>query len=156
MKRTLSLGITLILVLLTASCGKDPLKQAGMQGEGSLSLIRDLSGAYERRDIEAFMERVSPAYPDRDKFRKEVEGVFQTYQTIKQKVFMNRMQLIVEEKGNMKAVFTWEGEWRTSGGKIVKDGARSTFVIDKGAFKLLGVEGKNPFQVSDMPVPVRQ
>jgi hypothetical protein len=69
---------------------------------------------------------------------------------------MNRMQVTVEEKGNIKAVFTWEGEWQTPGGKIVKDGARSTLIIDKGAYKLIGIEGKNPFLVADLPVPVRQ
>jgi hypothetical protein len=38
----------------------------------------------------------------------------------------------------------------------VKDGARSTLIIDKGAYKLIGIEGKNPFLVADLPVPVRQ
>jgi len=42
-----------------------------------------------------------------------------------------------------------EGEWQSSGGKIIKDGARSTLLLDKGPSKLLGIEGKNPY----LPAP---
>jgi hypothetical protein len=156
MQRTFNALLIVILAITASSCAKEPLKQAGLQGEHTYSVIRDLNSAYERRDLDAFMEQVGPAYPDRDGFRKAVENVFLTYQTIKQKIYTNRMQLTVQEKGNIKAVYTWEGEWQTQGGKIVKDGARSTLIIDKSSYKLIGIDGKNPYLVTETPVPARQ
>jgi hypothetical protein len=151
--RSIVLVVPLLFIL---SCGKEPLKQAGMQGESTLSTVRDLTSAYERRDIEAFMDKVSSAFPDREEFRKSVESVFGTYQTIIQKVQFSRIMITVQDKGNIRATFTWESEWRTMGGKIVKDGARSTLVLDKGTFKLLSIEGKDPYVPAEMPMPVRQ
>ena len=156
MKRTFSALFVAILAIMASSCAKEPLKEAGIMGERTYAVIRDLNSAYERRDLDAFMEQIGSAYPDRDAFRKNVEQVFLSYQTIKQKIYTNRMQIIVQEKGNIKAVFTWEGEWQTQGGKIVKDGARSTLVVDKGEYRLIGIEGKNPFLVTGTPVPARQ
>jgi hypothetical protein len=156
MKLTSNALLVIILAIIASSCAKEPLKQAGLQGERTYAVIRDLNSSYERRDLDAFMEQVGPAYPDRDGFRKTVENVFLTYQTIKQKIYTNRMQLTVQEKGNIKAVFTWEGEWQTQGGKIVKDGARSTLIIDKSSYKLIGIDGKNPYLVTETPVPARQ
>jgi len=102
------------------------------------------------------MEKVSPAFPDRDGFRRSVENVFSAYQTIRQKVQYTRLQITVPAKGDIKMTFTWEGEWHTLGGKIIKDGARSMLLLDKGTFKLLGIEGKNPYLPVQNPVPVRQ
>jgi hypothetical protein len=156
MKRLLTFLSVVCVLSVLSSCGKAALGPVGLQGENVLASIRDLNKAYERRDLDAFMELVSPAYPDREGFRKAVENIFLSYQTIKQKVFTNRMQVYIQEKGNIKAVFTWEGEWQTKGGKIVKDGARSTLVLDKGVFKLMDVEGKNPYLLYENPVPARQ
>ena len=91
MRRTSPVLILLTALLLFASCATEPLKQAGMQGESTLGLVRDLASAYERKDIEAFMEKVSPAYPDRDGFRRSLEGVFSSYQTIGMKVQYTRL-----------------------------------------------------------------
>jgi hypothetical protein len=66
-----------------------------------------------------------------------------------------KMLVNVLFKGNIKATFTWQGEWKTSGGKIVKDGARITLVLDKASYKLLDVEGKNPFVPQATPMTVR-
>jgi hypothetical protein len=156
MKRLVLSAILIVPLLLPASCGKEPLKQAGLQGESTLGVVRDLTSAYERRDIEAFMDKISSAYPDREGFRKTVENVFGTYQTIMQNVQYSRIVVTVQEKGHIRAAFTWEGEWRTVGGKIVKDGARSTLVLDRGMFKLLSIEGKNPYVPVETPMPVRQ
>jgi hypothetical protein len=102
------------------------------------------------------MDKVSSAFPDRDGFRRSVENVFGTYQTVLQKVQFSRIVIAVQEKGNIRAVFTWEGEWRTMGGKIVKDGARSTLVLDTATYMLLSIEGKNPYVPAETPMPVRQ
>ncbi|MHB8845160.1 MAG: hypothetical protein ACYC7L_10490 [Nitrospirota bacterium] len=156
MKRAFNALLIVILAITASACAKDPLKQAGLQAEHTYGTVRDLNSSYERRDLDAFMEQVAPAYPDRDGLRKSVENVFLTYQTIRQKIYTNRMQLTIQEKGNIKAVFTWEGEWQTQGGKIVKDGARSTLILDKTSYKLIGIEGKNPYLVTEAPIPARQ
>jgi hypothetical protein len=157
MKRSLAAVITLVLALLISSCsGMAPLGKAGLQGEGVLAAIRDLTGAYERRDLDTFMDKISTAYPDREGFGKSVEKIFSTYQSIHLKLHYTKILVMVQEKGNSKATFTWEGEWQTTGGKIVKDGARVTLVFDPGTYKLLGIDGKNMFIPSDAPSPARQ
>ncbi len=150
------LFVVLFLLAVLAGCAKEPLKQAGIQGEGIVQSVRDLASAYERRDIDGFMDKVSISYPDRENLRKSVDSVFSTYQTIKFSVQYSRMLIMVQQKGDIKAVFTWEGEWQTSGGKIVKDGARGTLAFDPQAFKLMGVEGKNPFVPVEQQLPQRQ
>jgi hypothetical protein len=118
--------------------------------------VRDLTGAYERRNLEAFMDKVAPAYPEREKFQTSVDKIFSAYQTIRFKLHYTKILVMVQDKGNIKATFTWEGEWQSSGGKIVKDGARVTLVFDPGTYKLLGIDGKNMFLPSDSPAPARQ
>ena len=148
--------VFITLVLLISACGKVPLGPVGIQGENVLAAVRDLTKAYEGRDLDAFMEKVSTAYPDRESFRTSVEKIFATYQTIKFRLHYTKMLIVVQDKGNIKATYTWEGEWKTSGGKIVKDGARVTLVLDPGAYKLLGIEGKNPYLPTENPIPVRE
>ncbi len=156
MKQSFSAFIILVLTITLSSCGTVPLEKAGLQGEGVLAAVRDLTSAYERRDLDAFMEKVAPAYPEREAFRTSVEKVFAAYQTIRLKLRFTKMLVIVQDKGNSKTTFTWEGEWSTPGGKIVKDGARVTLVFDPGVYKLLGIEGKNLYVPSENPAPVRQ
>jgi hypothetical protein len=156
MRRSFPVLFLFSALLLLASCAAEPLKQAGTQGEHSLGLVRDLASAYERKDIESFMDKVSPAFPDRDGFRKSLEDVFSSYQTIRQKVQYTRLLISVPAKGDIKMTYTWEGEWQSSGGKVIKDGARSTLLLDKSSYKLAGVEGKNPYLPVQNPMPVRQ
>jgi hypothetical protein len=156
MNRTAVSIVVITLALLTSACGTVPLGPVGLQGENVLAAVRDLTKTYERRDLDAFMEKVSTAYPGREAFRTSVEKVFATYQTISFKLHYTKMLIVIQEKGNIKATFTWEGEWKTSGGKIVKDGARVTLVLDPGAYRLLGIEGKNLYLPSETPMPVRE
>ena len=156
MKYSFCAVIVLVLALMISSCSTVPLGKAGLQGEGTLSAVRDLTGAYEQRTLDAFMDKLSTAYPDREVFGKSVEKIFSTYQSIHIKVHYTKIFVMVQEKGNIKATFTWEGEWRTTGGKIVKDGARVTLVFDPGTYKLLAIDGKNLFLPSDSPAPARQ
>lgn len=155
MKYSFTAVITLFFALMLSSCGAVPLGKAGLQGEGALAAIRDLTGAYEKRDLDSFMDKISTAYPDREGFRTAVEKIFFTYQTIGFKLHFTKILVMVQDKGNIKATFTWEGEWRTAGGRIVKDGARVTLVFDPGTYKLLAIDGKNMFIPSDSPAPAR-
>ncbi len=156
MKRSFAAVITLFLALMLSSCSTVPLGKAGVQGESVLAAVRELAAVYEKRSIDPFMEKISSAYPDREEFGKSVEKIFSTYQSIHIKLHYTKFLVVVQEKGNIKATFTWEGEWQTTGGKIVKDGARVTLVFDPGTYKLLGIDGKNLFIPSDNPVPARQ
>jgi hypothetical protein len=144
------LFLLLSVVLAASGCGKVSLGPVGLQAENILTAVRDLKGAYERRDIDAFMDKVSMAYPDREDFQRKVEKIFSTYQTIRLKLHDNKMMVLVQDKGNIKPTFTWEGEWKTSGGRIVKDGARITLVLDPGVYKLLNIEGTNMFVPSEI------
>jgi hypothetical protein len=152
MKRSFTAVIALFLALMISSCGKVALGPVGLQSEKILSAMRELKGAYERRDIDAFMDKVSTAYPDREGFQRKVETIFSTYQSIRFKLHDNKMIVLIQDKGNIKATFTWEGEWKTSGGRIVKDGARVTLVLDPGVYKLLNIEGTNLFVPSEGPL----
>ena len=147
--------IVSLLSVLFASCASNPPKQAALQGESALAAVRELTKAYEKRDLEAFMDKVSINYPDRDGFQKSLQQIFSTYQTIRFSVQETRMLIMVQYQGSIKAVFTWEGEWQTSGGKIGKDGGRVTLVLDPGAYKLLAVEGKNPYLPVETAMPVK-
>jgi hypothetical protein len=155
MIRTSLLSILLAASLLTAACGRTPLTDTGLKGESSIATVRDLASAYERRDIDGFMEKVSPAYPDRAAFQKSIEKVFGDYQTIHFNVLYNRMLITVQYQENIKVTFTWEGEWRTSGGKVVKDGAQVSMILSRTTFKLSNIEGKDPFVPSETQIPLR-
>ena len=155
MKHSSTAIIVLFLTLLLSSCATAPLGKAGIQADNTLAAIRGLTSAYEQRNIEAFMDKVATAYPDRDAFQTSVEKIFSTYQTIHFKLHFTKIIVMVEAKGNIRATFTWEGEWQTTGGKIVKDGARVTLVLDPGTYKLLAIDGKNMFIPTDAPAPAR-
>jgi len=148
--------IVLAAALLLSACGKPSLGQAGIQGESSIATVRDLTSAYERRDIDAFMEKVSSAFPNRTAFQRSIEKVFAEYRKIQFKPLFNRSLITVPFKDGIKVAFTWEGDWQTGGGKVVKDGARVTLVLDRGTYKLADIEGKNPFIPSEGPSPSRE
>lgn len=142
--------------LILLSCAKEPLKQAGLQGESTLGAVRELASAYERRDLEAFMDRVASGFPQRDALRGTVENVFAAYQNIRFTVQYRKMLVAVQHKGNISATFTWAAEWSTGSGKVVNDGGRVTFVMDPGTYKLLDIEGKTPFLPAAAPVPAKE
>ncbi len=148
--------IAVLGFLLVASCASTPPKEAAVVGETILNLTRDLNKAYEKRDIEAFMDKVAASYPDRDKFRQAIEQVFAAYPTITFTVQETRMLVTIRYKGAIETVFTWAGEWQTAGGKILKDGGRVTLVLDPSTHKLTAIEGKNPYLPTEATMPVTQ
>jgi len=149
----IAMTITVItLALLANACGKAPLGPVGLQSEKVISSVRDLKSTYERRDIDAFMDKISTTYPDRENFQRQVEKIFSTYQNIRFKLHDNKMLVVIPDKGNIKATFTWEGEWKTAGGRVVKDGARITLVLDPGSYRLVGIDGTNMFVPSEVSV----
>ena len=154
-RKQLLVLIAVIALAGVASCASNPPKQAAIQGESALAAVRDLTKAYEKRDLDAFLDKVSLSYPDRESFKKSLQKVFSTYQTIRFSVQEAKMLITIQYQGSLKTVFTWAGEWQTAGGKIVKDGGRVTLVLDPGAYKLTAIEGKNPYLPTETAMPVK-
>ncbi len=146
MNRILSLIIAILMLLSSAACSKKtPPTQAAIQTHDALSSLRDLTAAYEKKQLGSFMDKVSKDYPSRQTFSQSIAGIFTKYDTIRFTVQYTKMFVMIEEKAKIKMTSNWDGEWQTAGGKVVKDGGRVSFVFDpKGAW-LLSIDGKNPF-----------
>ncbi len=146
MNRLLSF-LTVIILLLTASAcsGKKPPEQTAVKSRNILSVLRAMSKSYEQKNLDAFLSDVSKAYSDRESFAKSLTTVFSKYETIHFNIQYAKMIIMIEDKGRIKATFTWDGEWTAAGGAIVKDGGRVALVFEPDSFKLASIEGKNPF-----------
>ncbi len=146
MNRLLAFVALISILFSSAACSKKaPPTQAAIQAEGALSTLRELAGAYEKKQLSTFMDKVSKDYPDRQAFSQSIAGVFTKYDAIRFTVQYTKMVVMIDEKANMKLTCNWDGEWQTAGGKIVKDGGRGSFVFDPKGARLLSLEGKNPF-----------
>jgi len=146
MNRILSLIFAVLMFLSAVACSKKtPPTQAALQTQGALLTLRDLTGAYENKQLSSFMDKVSKDYPNRQAFSQSVAGTFTKYDTIRFTVHYTKLVVMIDEKANMKIRFNWDGEWQTTGGKIVKDGGGVSFVFDPKGARLLSLEGKNPF-----------
>jgi len=146
MNRILSLIFAVLMFLSAVACSKKtPPTQAALQTQGALLTLRDLTGAYENKQLSSFMDKVSKDYPGRQAFSESVAGIFTKYDTIRFTVHYTKLVVMIDEKANMKIKFNWDGEWQTTGGKIVKDGGGVSFVFDPKGARLLSLEGKNPF-----------
>ncbi len=146
MNRLLAFVALITILFSSAACSKkSPPTQSAVQTHDALSTLRGLTGAYEKKQLSSFMDKVSKDYPDRQAFSQSIAGIFTKYDTIRFTVQYTKMFVMIEEKAKIKMTFNWDGEWQTTGGKIVKDGGRVSFVFDpKGAW-LLSIDGKNPF-----------
>ncbi len=146
MHRFLSLIFLIVLVVSSTACSsKKAPDQAATQSKNVLSVLREMSRFYEKKDLDAFLSDVAATYPDRAAFAKALTAIFGKYETIQFNIQYSRMIILIEQKGPIRATFTWDAAWQLSGGAILKDGGRVTFVLDPGNFKLLSIDGKNPF-----------
>ncbi len=146
MHRLLPLAILIALLVSPISCSsKRAPDQAATQSKNVLSALREMSRFYEKKDLDAFLSDVSPTYPDRALFAKALTAVFGKYETIQFNIQYARLIILIEQKGPIRATFTWDAAWQLSGGNLLKDGGRVTLVLDPGNFKLLSIDGKNPF-----------
>jgi hypothetical protein len=154
MNRLLSLIVLTALLFTVSSCsGKKPPEQTAIRSKNVLSVLRDINRAYEKKDLAAFMADVSPNYQDRDALSGSLATVFSRQETIHFNIQYSKMLIMVDEKGQAKASFNWDAEWLATSGTTQKSGARVTMVFEAGTFKLLSIDGKNPFvpQPSEMP-----
>jgi hypothetical protein len=146
MRRTLSVFVITALALSSFACSaKKPPEQGELRGKSVLSVLRDLSRSYEKKDLAAFMDAVSQQYPDREDFSKSISDVFSKYEAIRFNIQYTKMVIMIDSVSRARATFTWDAEWQLPGGSVVKDGARVTLVLEPYDSKLMFIEGKNPF-----------
>ncbi len=146
MRRILSLVTVLsILFFLSACSAKKPPDQTSIRSRNILMVLRELSTSYEKKDYSAFMADVSEGFRDREAFAKSLTAVFAKYETIQFNIQYTKMLIMIEEKGQLKASFNWDGEWLAAGKALQKNSGRATFALDPGNFKLQSIDGKNPF-----------
>ncbi len=146
MNRIFSFVIITAVLLTASACSTKKLPdQTAYKTKTILSVLRDMDKYYEAKDLDAFLSDVSKSYPDRDGFAKALTTVFSKYETIHFNIQYARMIIMIEETSRMKATFTWDAEWIAGGETSVKDGGRVTLVFEPGDFKLLSIDGKNPF-----------
>jgi len=146
MHRSLPLIVLTALLLSPLACSsKKAPDQSAVRSKNILSVLREMSRSYETKDLDTFLSDVSEAYPDRAALAKALTAVFGKYETIHFNIQYTRLIIMIEQKGPIRATFTWDAEWKMPGGSALKDGGRVTFVFDAGSFKLLSIDGKNPF-----------
>ncbi len=146
MHRLLPLTFLIALLVVSPACSsKKAPDQAATQSKNVLSALREMSRSYEKKDLDAFLSDVSPAYPDRAAFAKALTAVFGKYDAIQFNVQYGRLIILIAQKGPIRATFTWDAAWHMSGGAILKDGGRVTLVLDPDTFKLISVDGRNPY-----------
>jgi hypothetical protein len=144
------LAITALLFTASACSGKKPPDQSSIKSKNILSALRNMSTTYEKKDLSAFMDNVAPGFHDREALSRSLAAVFLKNETIRFNIQYTKMLIMVEEKGPIKTTFNWDGEWQAVGGTTQKNGGRVTLVFDPGSFKLMSIDGKDPF----VPLPV--
>lgn len=149
MSRALSLFVLAAFLFTAAACSeKKTPDPAAIQGKNILSVLKSMSRSYEQKNLNSFMSDVTSRYPDREAFSKSLTTVFAKYSTIHFNIQYAKMLIMAKEekqRGQIRASFNWDAEWLGTQGISQKNGGRVTLVFDAGSFKLVGIEGKNPF-----------
>ncbi len=157
MNRILSLLAAIVIVLTFSACSaKKTPEQAAIRTKNVLSVLRQTGATYEKKDLDAFLSGVSNDLRDRDAFAKSVGAVFAKYDTIRFNIQYAKMVVLIEQKGEIKTTFTWNAEWLMAGGASVKDGGRITLVFEPESYKLISIDGKNPFLAQPGETPGKQ
>jgi hypothetical protein len=146
MNRIQSCLVVIILLITTSACSaKKPIEQTAYKSKTVLTVLRDMDTYYEKKDLDSFMSDVSMSYRERDAFAKSLASVFSKYETIHFNIQFAKMIILIDQASKMRLTFTWDAEWIAAGGTNVKDGGRVTFIFEPGDFKLISIDGKNPF-----------
>jgi len=84
MKRVLAIIGTAILLFGASACGeKKPPEPGAYQGKKILSVVRDLAQAYEKRDLDGFMDLIAKGYEGREAFEGSIGRVFSKYDSVR-------------------------------------------------------------------------
>ena len=146
MNRILMLLIAATLLFTAAACSEKKLPAvAAAKSKNMLTVLRDLDDTYQKKDLAGFMAQISPLYPEREALSSSLATVFGKYETISLNIQYTKMLIMIEEKGKVRTTFNWAGAWRKAGGDVAKDGGRVTLIFAPEDFKLLAIDGKNPF-----------
>jgi hypothetical protein len=146
MRRLVALFFSIVFLMASFACSSKKLPaQTAVKSKNILTSLREMTRAYENKDLDTFLSGISDQYPDRDALVKSLTGVFAKYETIHFNIQYTRMIILIEQNGQIAATFTWDAEWQTAGGASVKDGARVTLIFEPKNNKLISIEGKNPF-----------
>ncbi len=146
MKRMLSLAALIVVLVLFSSCSdKKAPGQELAKSRDVLSVLRSLNKSYDAKNLNAFMDDVSGAYKGRDAFSKSLGAVFTRYKTVHLSINYSKMIILMDQAGQIKPTFTCEAEWVAADGASQKDGARVTLVFEPKDYKLVSIDGKNPF-----------
>jgi hypothetical protein len=146
MYRALSFLVMTALLFTLNACGeKKTPDPAAIQGKNIISVLKAVNESYEQKDLKAFLSEVTNRYPDREAFAKSLAAVFAEYDTIHFNIQYSKMLITVKEKSRIKVAFNWDAEWINTRGISQKNGGRVTLVLDAGSFKLVDLDGKNPF-----------
>jgi len=157
MKQSASLFILLVVLALLANCGsKKPPEASAVKSKNILSVLRDMDAAYEKKNLASFMSSMSADFRDRAGLEKSLAAVFAKYERIVFNIQYAKMTIFVDQQGQMKTTFTWDAEWYAPGGAIVKDGGRVTMVFEPANYKLIAIDGKNPFLAQPGETPGKQ
>jgi len=146
MNRVLAFLIVATFLFSASACSEKKLPAvAAAKSKNMLTVLRELNDVYQKKDLADFMEQVAPRYPDREALAASLTAVFNRFEAVSLNIQYTKMLIMIEEKGNVRTTFNWDGAWHKAGGDVQKDGGRVTLVFAPGDFKLLAVEGKNPF-----------
>ncbi len=157
MKRFPSLLVVGLLLIYAPACSSTkPPTPAAIQGNKTITALKDLSSMYEKKNLAGFMSLISDDYKDRKEFAAAIEAVFAKYEVVHFTVQYSRMFITIADKGPVKATFNWDSDWRTAGGGEVKNSGRGAFVFDRNGDRLVSIDGKNPFIPQVVEGPGRQ
>ena len=146
MNRIVIILIAATLLLSATACSEKKLPAvAAAKSKNMLTVLRDLNDTYQKKDLAGFMAQVAPLYPDREALSSSLTTVFGKFETVSLNIQYTKMLIMIEEKGKVRTTFNWDGAWHKTGGDVAKDGGRVTLIFAPGDFKLLAIEGKNPF-----------
>jgi len=146
MNRILVVLIATTLLFTASACSEKKLPAvAAAKSKNMLTVLRELDDTYQKKDLAGFMAQVAPLYPEREALSSSLTAVFGKFETISLNIQYTKMLIMIEEKGKVRTTFNWDGTWHKAGGDVAKDGGRVTLVFAPGDFKLLAIEGKNPF-----------
>lgn len=153
MNRLLSVVAVSIFLLMAPACSsKSPRTPPGIEGNRIINALKDLSSAYEKKDLSGFMHLVSDEYPEKQAFASSLESVFSRYKSIQFAVHFSNMLITVEDRGMTRAAFNWNGSWESPGGNTLRNSGRTIFVFEPKGAVLVLIEGRNPF----LPQPAEQ
>jgi hypothetical protein len=139
------LAVIILLITASACSAKKPIEQTAYKSKTMLSVLRDMDKYYEKKDLDSFMADVSNSFGDREAFSKSIATVFSKYESIHFNIQFAKMIILIDPASKMRVTFTWDAEWTAAGGTSVKDGGRVTLIFEPGDFKLISIDGKNPF-----------